>query len=108
MFDGVELDEAREHDDGARLSIVAGPTAEACKDPGGEGKRALWMRVLLARGLALEAGRDGLESGLVVEIEGIFERALGGALALMHELQHGDSSDETGRWRQLPANLSVA
>src|SRR6185436_11504179 len=54
MLDGVELGEPSEHDNGAWLSVVAGPTAESCEDPRGVGKRALRVRVLLLCGFAFE------------------------------------------------------
>ena len=47
MFEGVELGEASEHDDGTWLSVIAGPAAEPCEDPCGIGERAVGMRVFL-------------------------------------------------------------
>src|SRR5690349_7410384 len=96
VLDGMELDEAMEHDDGSWLAIVAGPSAEPCDDPGGKGERALGMRVLLPRGFAFEAGRDTLENRLVIGIESVFERTFGCTLALAHELQDGDGGDQAG------------
>lgn len=52
MLDGVELGEASEHDDGTRLSIIAGPAPQSCEDPCGIGQRTGGMWVLLLGGLA--------------------------------------------------------
>jgi hypothetical protein len=97
MLDGVELGDASDHDDGAWLSVVAGPATEPCEDPGGIGERALRMWILLLRGLAFEGLADALQDGLVVGIEGITERALGFTVALSDELHHLDRSDQNDR-----------
>ena len=52
---GVELGEASEHDDWAWFAVIAGPAAEPCEDPCGEGERAGRVRVLLLGGFAFEA-----------------------------------------------------
>jgi hypothetical protein len=46
---------------------------------------------------AFEAFRDCLEGCLLVLVDGIFERASGRAIALGHELKHGDGGNEAGR-----------
>src|SRR3990172_11122100 len=84
MLDGVELNQALEHDDGAGLSVVAGPAAEARKDPRGIGERALGMRIFLPCRLAFEACRDRFESAALGVVDGILERTLGRAIALAH------------------------
>ena len=96
MLDGVELGEASDHDDGAWLSVVAGPAAEPCEDPGGIGERAFGMRVLLLCGLAFEGLADALQGGLVVGIEDVAERAFGFTVALGDELHHLDCGDQDG------------
>src|SRR5215207_7718566 len=52
-FGGLELEPALEHDDGAGLAVVAGPSAEAGADPCRE--RAPGVGVALSFGLAFEA-----------------------------------------------------
>ena len=71
MFDGVELCEASEHDDGAWLAVVAGPSAESREDPCGVGERAAGVGVFLLFGFAFEALADALQGGLIVGIEDI-------------------------------------
>src|SRR6185312_15257952 len=71
VFDGAEVLQASSHDLGAGLAVVAGPSAETGDDPGGEGERALGVRIALALCLAGEFVRDGFEDGLVVRVEGI-------------------------------------
>src|SRR2546428_13071453 len=70
VLDGVELDEADAHDLGARLAVVAGPSAEAGDDPGREGKGALGVRIALSRGPALEPDRDSFADGLIGRLQG--------------------------------------
>jgi len=77
MFDGVELGGASEHDDGAWLSIIAGPTARSCEDPCGIGQRTGRVWVLLLRGLAFDTLTDPFQGRLVGGIEDIAERTLG-------------------------------
>src|SRR5690349_19968397 len=69
-FDRVEFGESDTHDLWAGLAIVAGPTAQPSDDPGREGQGSLRMWIALALGLALEPGRDSLDNGLIVRIEG--------------------------------------
>src|ERR1700693_2666479 len=97
MFDGLEANEALEHDDGTRLSVVAGPAAQACEDPGGEGERASGMRIFLARSLAFEVCRDRFESEAIFRVEGVFQRALTDPVALADELQHGHGGNQARR-----------
>lgn len=96
MLDGVELGEAPAHDDGARLSIIAGPAAQSCEDPCGIGQRTGGMWVLLLGGLAFETLRDSFQGRLVVGIEDVAERTLGFALALVDELHDLDGGDQNG------------
>src|ERR1700680_5269160 len=93
MFDGLEANEALEHDDGTRFSVVAGPAAQACEDPGGECERASVMRIFLARSLAFEVCRDRFESEAIFRVEGVFQRALTDPVALADELQNGHRAD---------------
>src|SRR5713101_1591665 len=97
MFDGVEANQALEHDDGTRLSVVAGPAAQACQDPGGECERASGMRIFLARSLAFEVGRDRFESEAIFRVEGVLQRALTDPVALADQLQHGRGGDQARR-----------
>ena len=85
MLDGVELGKASEHDDWAWFAVVAGPAAEPCEDPCGEGERAGRVRVLLLGGFAFEALTDALQGRSVVGVEDFAERAFGFALALVDE-----------------------
>lgn len=96
MFDGVELGEASEHDDGAWLSIIAGPTAQSCEDPCGIGQRTGGVWVLLLSGLAFETSTDPFQGRLVGGIEDIAERTLGFSLALVDELHDLDGGDQNG------------
>src|SRR4051812_1613126 len=54
-FGGLELEPALEHDDGAGLAVVAGPSAEAGADPCRIGEGAAGVGVALSFGLAFEA-----------------------------------------------------
>ena len=77
MLNGVELNEAMKHDDGAGPAAATDPAAEARKDPGGVGERTLGTRVFLPLRPAFEAFRDCFEGCLPVLVDGIFERASG-------------------------------
>src|SRR5713226_2341404 len=81
VFDDSELCETDAHDLGTRLAVVAGPAAETGDDPRGKGQTAFGVRIALACGLAFEVGRDGLEDGPVVLLEGIAEALVGVAVA---------------------------
>src|SRR5262245_11782432 len=96
MLDGVELSEASQHDDGAWLSVVAGPTAEPCEDPRSISERGNGRRALLLCGPAFEGLAHALEGRLVVGIEDVAERTFGFALALGDELHHLDRSNQDG------------
>src|SRR5579862_6353100 len=96
MLDGMELGEASEHDDGAWLAIIAGPSAQSCEDPGGIGQRTGGMWVLLLGGLAFEALRDPFQSRLIAGIEDVAERTFGFAIALVDELHNLDGGDQNG------------
>jgi len=96
MFDGVELSEASEQDDWPWFSVVAGPTAEPCEDPGCIGERGFWVWVLLLFGLAFETVADALQGRLIVGIEDIAERTVGNAVALGDELHDLDGGDQDG------------
>src|SRR6185437_10689221 len=96
VFDGAEVLQASSHDLGAGLAVVAGPSAETGDDPGGEGERALGVRIALALCLAGEFVRDGFEDGLVVRVEGIAQALVGIAVARLDKLLHGDGGDGGG------------
>ena len=96
MFDGVELYEALQDDDGSWLSVVSGPTAEAGEDPSGVGERACWVWIFLSLGFAFEDCRDGFDGGLILGIDGVLERAAGGSVAFSDELEHADGGDQAG------------
>ena len=65
MFNCMELREPSEHDDWTGFSVVSGPAAEPCENPGGVGKGAFRMRVLLFLGVSFKALADLFEHGLV-------------------------------------------
>ncbi len=94
VLHGSELVKASEHNDGSGLAVVSGPAAEPGADPGGEGEGALGMGVFLFLGLAFELRRYRLERGLLVRLEDIRERPLGGPVALLHQLKHADGGDQ--------------
>lgn len=96
MFDGLEANEALEHDDRSWLSVVAVPAAQACEDPSGECKGTFRVRIFLTYGFAFEVFRDRFESGPIVGVKGVFEGAFSDAVALAHELQHSHGGNEAG------------
>src|SRR5215207_6672639 len=108
-FGGWELEPALEHDDGAGLAVVAGPSAEAGADPCCIGERAPGVGVALSFGPAFEALAQGFEEGQVVRAEGVGdgpEAALSGAaVAGVDELPDGDGGDKRRHGELAPGGV---
>ena len=105
-LDGVELNEAVEHDDGTRLTGVTGPAAEARKYPGGGGERALGMGVFLCRcvrpsRLFETASRAACSSLSMASSSG----RLAASACSRTKLQHSDGGNKAGRDKLLESTF---
>src|SRR5581483_9784135 len=69
IFDATEGFEAYAHYLRTGLSVVGGPSPESSNDPGGEGERSLWVRVLLFVGSSFELRRQRFQHRLVIRLE---------------------------------------